>query len=1243
MKALFRQACPNCRGDVGDDRLLLGLPCSKCLSADEVGEVLRKVEEGGDLKALVVEKLREKGALKRYREVASAYLNVKEFEEFFKRATGLSLWSAQRTWARRVLSKCSFAVVAPTGVGKTVFGLAMAVFLASRGQRCYIISPTTLLVEQARRRLEQIISSAKLNLEVAYYSAALSKAEREAEVKKIKARKYDILLTTSSFLARHFDLLKRTRFDFIFVDDVDAILKSSRNIDRVLVLLGFKPEEVEAGLELVKQRVEVAKLTRQHGGGSHEHGLDLEEARRRLEELSKKVGEAVKRRKRRGVLVVSTATGRPRGLRVKLFRELLGFEVGSRPEVIRNVEDLFVKPAGPVEDEVVSLAERLGGGGLVFVPLDKGVDYASSLAEMLRRRGLRAELVYAKGRKKVVEAFARGEVDVLVGMASYYGLLVRGLDLPERVRYALFAGVPKMRFTLELSEAYPPRVLQLLMDVKEALPPSEQGTALRLIGRVRRLLWRLTPASLTELKKALSEGVEPPRWLRTAHATIREAAEFLVRVLSRDEVKEALRKTAYLSLEEVEGKLRVTVPDVPTYIQASGRTSRMYAGGITKGVSIVVVDDERVFTGLAKQVRWFVDEAKWRPLEEVDLDQVLKEVDEDRERVRELLRGELAVEGFDPVKSVLLIVESPTKARTIASFFGRPSRRRIGGIVAYEVGTGKYVLDVVATGGHVFDLVPKAKGTIHGVMQVDGHFIPIYDSIKRCLNCSVQFVGVDRCPTCGQARFKDSWDVVEALRALTSEFDYTYLGTDPDTEGEKISWDVACLLKPYSNVISRVEFHEVTRPALLRALEELRGVNEALVEANIVRRVEDRWIGFELSRRLWRKFKLHTLSAGRVQTPVLGWVIKRYDEHLRSRRTIYSVTLSNGLKIRLDDVPAELNKRDVVKKLKDAVCKVEELKIWEEEVSPPPPFTTDSLLKEASSRLKMSAAEAMMLAQDLFELGLITYHRTDSTKVSATGRQVAYEYIKEKLGERFYQPREWPSEGAHECIRPTRPLDVDQLRTLVESEALPIIRKPTRRHYALYDLIFRRFMASQMVKALIKRGRAKLSIAGFTKEVEGVLEVVAPGFTELYRPVWRRLPSDLDGARVVEAKAKKVATVPLYTQGDLIALMKERGIGRPSTYAKIVSVLLERGYVVERGGRLIPTSKGRSVYNYLVKRFPDLISEERTAKLEALMDMVERGEADYQEVLRELRHEIESFLHPFKASMLKYMIEGGRA
>ncbi|MCX8204595.1 MAG: reverse gyrase [Candidatus Nezhaarchaeota archaeon] len=1237
MKILFKRACLNCRGDIEDDRLLLGIPCRRCLSDEEAEFIVRGGVEEEVLKELVAETLKKKGHLKGFKQVVLAHLGVKEFEDFFKRALGLPLWSSQRTWAKRVLLHKSFAIVAPTGVGKTVFGLAIAAFLASKGKRCYVIFPTTLLVEQAKNRLTQILSATGLNISLAYYSTALHKAEREEEIKKIKERKFDLLVTTSSFLARNFKLLKRNKFDFVFVDDVDAVLKSSRNIDRILILLGFKQKEVEEALSLVKQKVEVARLARQVKTEGHEHSEvaeQLELARSRLEELSQRVATITKRRAKRGVLVVSTATGRPRGLRVRLFRELLGFEVGSRSEAIRNVEDVFVKPSRPIEEEVVDLVRKLGGGGLVFVPLDRSVDYASKLTEALNAIGVRAELVHAKSRRRVIEGFSKKEIDVLVGMASYYGLLVRGIDLPERIRYAIFAGVPKMRFTLELKEAYPLRLLQLLVDLREALPQEEQAVALRLIGRIRRLLWRLTPTSFEELKKALSEGGEPPRWLKSAYLTIKEAVDFVIKSLSRSEVRERLKSITHLVLEEEEGRLKVTVPDVPTYIQASGRTSRMYAGGVSKGLSIVIVDDGRVFTGLVKQSRWLFDEVKWKPLTEVNLEEVVRQVDADRERIEKLRKEEVA-EGFDPVKSMLLIVESPTKAKTIASLFGRPSIRRIDGLAVYEVGTGKYILNIVATKGHVVDLVTRAKDSIYGVKRVDGRFVPIYDSIKRCLSCGEQFVGARRCPyvACEGKRVSDSRDLISALCSLASEFDYVCLGTDPDTEGEKISWDVACLLKPYSGMLKRIEFHEVTRPALQRALEEPRGLNEGLVEANIVRRVEDRWIGFELSKRLWREFKIHTLSAGRVQTPVLGWVVKRFEEHERSRRTVLSVVLSSGFRFMLEDVPTGLSKQEVVKKLKGKTCRAVKLKEEVEEEAPPPPLTTDALLREASARLRIGAAEAMALAQDLFELGLITYHRTDSTRVSLTGRQIALEYIREKYGEELHQAREWTSEGAHECIRPTRPLDVDQLRTLIESEALPLTRRLTRNHYALYDLIFRRFVASQMVKAKVKRARLRLEVAEFSKEIEGVTEDVEPGFTKVYRPMWRYIPSveKIDGAKVVEVSAKKVATVPLYTQGDLVALMKERGIGRPSTYAKIVNVLLERGYVKEtKRGRLVPTRRGIQVYKYLANRFGALVSENRTAKLEALMYMVEKREVDYQKVLWEMYHEIKEIISSSK-------------
>ena len=309
---------------------------------------------------------------------------------------------------------------------------------------------------------------------------------------------------------------------------------------------------------------------------------------------------------------------------------------------------------------------------------------------------------------------------------------------------------------------------------------------------------------------------------------------------------------------------------------------------------------------------------------------------------------------------------------------------------------------------------------------------------------------------------------------------------------------------------------------------------------------------------------------------------------------------------------------------------VEDVHLEERELNPMPPYTTDAMLKDASTFLKLSAPETMRLAQDLFELGLITYHRSDSTHVSNTGIEIAKEYITQEVGEEYFKPRPWGEEGTHEAIRPTRPIDTGRLMQLIRDGIIQLPKNLTRNHYRLYDMIFRRFMTSQMKAAKILHEKAVINAGVGKTEIEGYVEVIEDGWTKLRSPPFRRLPRLEKGAklRVVESKKWKAPKVSLYTQGDIIALMKERKIGRPSTYAKIVQTLLQRYYVIETRGRkkLVPTEQGIKVYHYLISKYKELVSEEKTRELEELMDRIEENKIDYQEVLRRLHEEIREYL-----------------
>ncbi len=518
----------------------------------------------------------------------------------------------------------------------------------------------------------------------------------------------------------------------------------------------------------------------------------LRELNAEISKLQREIDE-FKARNDIGIMIIASATGSARGGdRIKLYRELLGFEVGSGRSALRNVVDTYLKPDKGIKEHVEELLARLGKGGIIFTPVDQGgLSYAEELAAYLRERGgFRIELVSSKN-KKAIERFENGEADYLIGSATYYGSLVRGgLDLPHLIRYAVFTGgVPKFRFGMDLERPTIYRSLGLLSEIMDFLGDEDRKKAERLHARLRRLIRNIPQFELLKIEEALAEGLPMENAFHNHVLDVfRELVDFLRSALKDEEV---LRKLAedppFVSVKEEGGKWYIEIPDVRTYIQATGgRTSRLFAGGITKGgLSVLIVDNEKVFNGLVRQMRWRFTEFKMLPFEELDLDGgVLREIDEDREKVRLVMEGKISSKVKDLVKSALMIVESPNKARTIANFFGRPSKTRIGGdLVAYEVSIGKVMLTILASGGHMFDLVTNEG--YHGVLteERDGvmRFVPVYDTIKRCRDCGHQFVDWEEkgvCPRCGSRNVRDALENVKAMRELAQEVDEILIATD---------------------------------------------------------------------------------------------------------------------------------------------------------------------------------------------------------------------------------------------------------------------------------------------------------------------------------------------------------------------------------------------------------------------------------------------------------------------------------
>ncbi len=1081
---------------------------------------------------------------------------IRGYEEAFRRVVG-DPWSLQRTWMKRVLLGRSFAIVAPTGVGKTTFGLITALYLKGKA---LLLFPTRILASQAADRLTSMEGVLKTQRRILLYES--KKRVKEAFL----SGEWDVLIGTNMFFHRNHESLLGFSGDlaFIFLDDIDSFLKRGKNVDRLFRLMGFKDREIEMALK--RERSE------------------------RENEILKRIRE----RPRGTVLVVSSATLRPKGNRVRLFRELLGFDVQKATTSLRNVLDTYyeVESYEKAREEMVELIRRLGKGGLLFLPSYAGRDEVQKVTEDLRRGGLKV-VSYLDGRPQQIYEKMKGEdFDVAVGLARINNPLVRGLDLPHIVRYAIFLDVPKFLLPLELG-LRPSSLYATVLAVADLL--EDEGERLQ----ARR--------AMSYLRRYLTMREEDLDRYARVKAEVERIRDWLQGILKDPGFLEKVQQSPDVGLVEQEGNLYLVVADASTYLQASGRTSRLVAGGMTLGLSVLMVWDGKAFRSLQKRLRFYFmqHDVEFKNFGDIDLREVLRRIDEDRRRAREILEGRIRAESRDLFRSTLVVVESPNKARTIASFFGRPQVRIVGEAIAYEIPVGQRVLTVLASLGHVLDLV--SEGGFFGVLTEDHKYVGIYDTIKRCRTTGEQHTDHDYLRRrCGEKNVEDKLGVLRAIREIGYEVDEVFVATDPDAEGEKIAYDLFLNVRPFNARIKRAEFHEITPRAFKEALENPRDTDLNRVRAQMTRRIADRWVGFTFSRILWKVFKNEHLSAGRVQTPVLGWVIERTKE---SRRKAYVVGVGVGnvtLERRYDDWRRA---REVFNDLQNITpSDVKVIPTGESEYRPLPPYTTDTVLEDANVRLRMDAGETMHLLQELFEKGLITYHRTDSTRVSDFGKySVAKPYISESFGEEYFYPRSWGEGGAHECIRPTRPLTANTLRSMVAAGLLEI----PERALELYDIIFKRFMASQMRPVVALEGKVTVK----TLEAKVVLEVTQRGF-DLIWPTFVLFSGKSD---IGKPFIRKVPRVRPFTDGTLIQEMKRRGLGRPSTYAKIVETLLKRGYVVRsKAGYLYSTPLGERVYRFLMSRYGEYLSEDLTRRIEEAMDRIERGEVDWRDVLKEI-------------------------
>ncbi len=1065
--AIYENFCPNCGGNVSSERLSEGLFCKKCMPVPS-------------------EKCKIKN-LKNFKEFCNSKRKFEEFSEFFEEKIGMPPNAIQKMWAKRFFAGNSFAMLAPTGIGKTTFGLLLSAFVGNT----YLIFPTKILVKEAAEKLH------KWGIECAAYTG------KKEEKEKVLSQKSGIIITTSQFLYKNRDAFQRNYFTLVFVDDVDSVLKSGKRIGDILSLIGFGKEDFEKAFRLAKE-------------GNYEA----------LAALSAK---------RKGNVIVSSATANPRSSRVKLFLYLTNFEV-SRPSFgLRNVSDLYESPQN-IWEETARIVKKAGNCGFLFLPGNETKETLEKFLVFLRSKGINA-VSYEKFEEEK-EDFKKGKV-VFAGFASFRNPLARGVDMPEYIKYVIFAGVPKMEFHIN-EENFKSLYYVLLM----LLPFFSKNKLLE-----QNKLAELSSYANYLKKYAFYENI--PEYAKEKIERIKNEIVGFIRKFSKE-----IESSPEISFD---GE-KIVVADITGYIQATGRTSRFFKGKLTKGVSVLLVDNEKAFYSLKKRLAWFAN-TKFEPYSDEKFETLLEEAEESR---REGKQTEM--------KTSFVIVESPVKAKTISSFFGKPARRLISGIPVYEVMTEKGVLVLAATVGHDFDLSMCGK---FGVIEKT---IPVFEIMEN------------------------KQKILNALNIQSGETDEVLVATDPDREGEKIAFDITNANKPFNKNIFRIEFHEISKHAFENAVANKRTVDGKLVSSQFVRRIADRWIGFGISSFIQEKLGKKSLSAGRVQTPVLEWIAKRTAE-LKER-----VWVVKG-KVRGEFIEFEFDEKIKAEKfLEKKRIRIKKISERKREIFVTP-FNTSELLKASSEKLGSSPQKTMKIAQELFENGFITYHRTDSIRVSQNGINIAKEYIEENYGEEYFSPRHFESSGgAHECIRPVLAANGNEIKTAALMRGIALGENSIK----LYSLIFDRFIASQMRSVIVIE--SEFDIEGVKKTF--FVKIVRDGFNLIW---------PIKITRMKEGKCEftgeigqKPAVLP-FTYSEIIKEMKEKGIGRPSTYAITVEKLLKRKYVVQKGNFIFATRLGFKVLS-LTKESPfaKYVTEEYTAELESTMDKIASGLQNYKETLENL-------------------------
>lgn len=553
----------------------------------------------------------------------------------------------------------------------------------------------------------------------------------------------------------------------------------------------------------------------------------------------------------------------------------------------------------------------------------------------------------------------------------------------------------------------------------------------------------------------------------------------------------------------------------------------------------------------------------------------------------------------------LIIVESPAKANTIKKFLGGRTK-------------------VVASMGHIRDL-PKSKLGVN----IENNFEPEYINIRG------------------------KGDLIKSLKKDAKSAKKVYLATDPDREGEAIAWHLAHLLDIPEESKSRVTFNEITKTAVQKAIKEPRQIDINLVNAQQARRVLDRIVGYKISPVLWKKVR-KGLSAGRVQSVAVKLIVDRENEIESFIPEEYWNIIANLLDTKSkkkfeaklvgkDNKKIEIHTKEevdeILKAIDEAKFIVSDVKKAERKRNPAPPFTTSTMQQEASRKLNFSLKKTMSVAQTLYEgvkipekgtVGLITYMRTDSTRISEEARTIAKEVIEGSYGEEYYENRYYKTKAdaqdAHEAIRPT----------YIEIKPDQIKESLTNDQYKLYKLIYNRFLASQMKSAIFDTLAITINANNYNFKANGQA-IKFKGFMTLYvegtdekEDVIGQIPLLEVGQEVkkekLESKQSFTEPPPRYTEASLVKALEEKDIGRPSTYSPTITTIIARRYIEKEAKQLVPTELGKVVNKLLTENFPDIINVEFTADIENEFDEIAEGKENWKQMISEFYAPFEKVL-----------------